>query len=297
MTEMICSGCPRRCAAVRSEESGGGFCGMGREPVIAKACVHRWEEPCISGERGSGAIFFSGCALRCVFCQNYRISSENFGRRVSVERLREICEKLIEMGVHNINLVNPTHFFEAVYRLLDRPLGVPVVYNTGGYERVETLRALKGRVQIYLPDLKYSDDALAEKYSGAPDYFGTACRAIEEMYSQTGAYRTDGDGMLQSGTVIRHLILPGQLDNTRRVIDWVAQSFRPGEVLFSLMSQYIPCGRAKDGEFPELARTLGRREYDKIEEYLMFSDIEDGFFQELSSASESYVPDFDLENV
>ncbi len=297
MASSICSACPRGCGAVREDGHGEGFCGMGSDPVIAKACVHRWEEPCISGSRGSGAIFFSGCALRCVFCQNYRVSSENFGRRVSVARLREICEKLVGMGVHNINLVNPTHFFSAVYELLSKPLSVPVVYNTGGYDRVETLRALKGRIRIYLPDLKYSDDALAERYSGAPDYFETATRAIEEMYSQTGAYKMGADGILQSGTVIRHLILPGQLDNTRRVIDWVSRSFKPGEVLFSLMSQYIPCGRVKNGEFPELARTLGKREYEKLEEYLIFSDIEDGYFQEPSSASESYVPDFDLENV
>ncbi len=294
---MLCSICPRRCAAVREDGFGEGFCGMGRDPVLAKACVHRWEEPCISGTRGSGAIFFSGCALCCVFCQNYSVSNGKFGRRVSVARLRGICEKLIEMGVHNIDLVNPTHFSEAVYELLDKPLGVPVVYNSGGYDRVETLRALNGRIQIYLPDLKYADDTLAEKYSGAPDYFETATRAIEEMYSQTGSYKIDKDGVLQGGTVIRHLILPGQLENTRRVIDWVARTFKPGEALFSLMSQYVPCGRAKSGEFPELARTLGKREYEKIEEYLMFSDIEDGYFQEPSSASESYIPDFDLENV
>ena len=294
---MRCSLCPRSCGALREDDRGEGFCGMGAQPVLAKACLHRWEEPCISGERGAGAIFFSGCVLHCVFCQNYRVSSENFGKRVTVERLREICRKLIAMGAHNIDLVSPTHYSAAVAELLSEPLGAPVIFNTGGYDRVETLRTLKGKVDVYLPDLKYADDGLAMRYSGAPDYFETATKAIGEMFAQTGPYVIGGDGLIKSGTVIRHMILPGQLDNTRRVIDWVASNFRPGEVMFSLMSQYTPFGRVKGGEFPELARTLSRREYEKIGQYLMFSDVEDGYYQELSSASDSYIPDFDLENI
>lgn len=295
MEQKNCTVCPRRCTAVRSETHGGGVCGMGLQPVVAKAMRHMWEEPCISGTHGSGTVFFSGCVLHCVYCQNSAISRGRFGKAVSVQRLREIYFELIEQGVHNINLVNPTHFIEAVIASLAGELPVPVVYNSGGFDSIVTLHRLEGKVQIYLPDMKYALPGPAGRYSGAPDYFETAASAIKEMARQTGPYVLDSDGLLKSGTVIRHLILPGNLDNTYRVIDWVSENFSPGDVLFSLMSQFTPCGDLDS--FHELARRLTRREYDAALGYLEASTIEDGFFQELSSAKEEYIPDFDLGGV
>lgn len=233
---MICTLCPRRCGALRTEASGNGFCGMPALPVVARAMLHQWEEPCISGSRGSGAVFFSGCVLGCVFCQNGTISRGRFGKTVSVPRLREIFHELIAQGAHNINLVSPTPYVPAILEALAEPLPAPVVWNTGGYERAETLRMLEGKVQIWLPDLKYADNALARAYSGAADYFETAAAAIREMHRQAGDCVME-DGLLKRGVVIRHLLLPGALDNAKAVMDWVAASFRPGQVLFSLMSQ------------------------------------------------------------
>ncbi len=264
-------------------------------PVVARAALHFGEEPCISGERGSGAVFFSGCSLRCVFCQNYGISAENFGEEITESRLREIYQELIGKGAHNINLVNPTHFVRAIAQSLEEPLPVPVVYNCGGYELVESLRRLEGKVQIYLPDLKYADDRLALRYSGAADYWERAREAIAEMVRQTGPYCLDEAGMLQSGVLIRHLILPGQVQNSKRILDWIADSFPAGTVLVSLMSQYLPCGKAEN--FPEINRTLYQEEYDEVEAYLFQKGIEDGFLQELSSADDAYIPAFDLTGV
>ncbi len=291
----FCNICPRACMAERREDSGDGFCGEGLTARVARAAPHMWEEPPISGERGSGAVFFSGCNLRCVFCQNSVISTGKIGKAVTPERLREIYFELIGRGVHNINLVTAGHFLPAVLRSLREPLPVPVVWNSSAYESLPALRALEGKVQIYLPDMKYSDGALAGKYSSAPDYPETAKRAILEMFRQTGPYDLGEDGLLRSGVVIRHLILPGALENTYGVIDWVAETFAPGEVLFSLMSQYTPMGRA--AEFPEIDRRLTREEYGAAAEYLEQSGIEDGFYQELSSAKEEYTPDFDLTGV
>lgn len=291
---MNCSLCPRRCGVNRASASRG-VCGMGEKPVVARAAAHRWEEPCISGTRGSGTVFFSGCALHCCYCQNHAISTLGFGKEITVERLRQIYAELAAQGVHNINLVNPTHFSAAIAESLTPPPPVPVVWNSGGYELVPTLRLLQGKVQIFLPDLKYSDDTLALRYSGAPDYFATATDAILEMYRQTGDYRLGDDGVLQSGVVIRHLILPGQLDNTFGVIDWVAEHFKPGEVLFSLMAQYTPCGTA--AEYPELSRTLFQEEYARVQDYLAFMPIADGYVQELSAATDEYIPDFQLQGV
>ncbi|MDD2955943.1 MAG: radical SAM protein [Oscillospiraceae bacterium] len=290
---MLCNLCPRACGVDRSVARG--VCRMGENPVLARAALHRWEEPCVSGERGSGTVFFSGCSLGCVFCQNDSISREGFGREVSVARLREIYEELIAQGAHNINLVSPTHFVPAILRSLEKPLPVPVVYNSGGYERVETLRLLEGKVQVWLPDCKYGEDAPARRYCAAPGYFETAKAAILEMFRQTGPYRLDEDGMIQKGVIIRHLVLPGQLESSRRVIDWVAETFSPGDVLFSLMSQYIPCGRAAD--FPEINRPITSQEQEEIENYLFDSGIEDGFVQERDAADDQYVPLFDLTGV
>ncbi len=290
-----CVSCPRRCGAFRDGESGLGFCGEGTLPRIARAAPHLWEEPPISGERGSGAVFFSGCNLRCVYCQNSAISQGGVGRTVTPQRLREIYMELIGQGVHNVNLVTASHFVDAVLESLDPPLPVPVVWNSSGYESLETLRRLREKVQIFLPDLKYSDPGLAERYSHASDYVETAKSAILEMFSQTGSPVYDGDGLLKSGTVVRHLVLPGNLSNTFGVIDWIAETFRPGDILFSLMSQYTPAGSA--ALYPELTRRITQEEYDAAIEHMESRGIEDGFFQELSSATEEYTPDFDLTGI
>ena len=291
-----CNLCPRKCNTQRKAltHSGKGFCNMGENPVIARAALHFWEEPPISGTNGSGTVFFSGCNLKCVFCQNEDISSGCFGKEVSLERLREIYLELINKGAHNINLVTGTHFINAIAKSLEEPLTVPVVYNCGGYESVNSLKLLENKVQIYLPDLKYSDDELAIKYSDAPDYFEIATNAIKEMYRQVGNCEFDADGIMTKGVIIRHLILPNNLDNTKRVIDWVKENFNDGEVLFSLMSQFTP---NKTCKIPELSRRLTQEEYDEIEDYLFNSGIEDGFMQELSSAKEEYIPPFNLEGV
>ena len=291
---MICNLCPRRCGAVRTETEAGGYCRMPSLPVLARGALHHWEEPPISGTRGSGTIFFSGCPLRCIFCQNSEISQEGFGKPVTPQRVREICQELIAQGAHNINFVTPTHYAHVIAQVLRTPLGVPVVYNTGGYERIETLRALEGKVDIYLPDLKYATEADALRYSGAADYVQTAQAAIREMVRQTGPYQLDADGLLTRGVVIRHLILPGKLPAARAVMDWVAETFPPGTVLFSLMSQYLPCGRA--AEFPELNRRLRSGERRSAQAYMENLGLE-GFTQEPESARNEYIPPFDLTGV
>lgn len=267
---------------------------MENSPVIARAGLHFWEEPPISGEKGSGTVFFSGCNLGCCFCQNKEISKEHFGKEISIERLREIYFELIEKGAHNINLVTPTHFAEAVAKSLEEPLPVPVVYNCGGYESVETLKTLEGKISIYLPDMKYADDELAKRYSKAPDYFNIASSAIKEMFRQVGNYEIDENGIMKKGVIIRHLVLPGQLTNSKKVIDWVKNTFESGQVLFSLMSQFTP---APGCSIDELGRRLTNEEYEEISDYLFNSGIEDGFMQELSSAKEEYIPPFDLTGV
>ena len=278
--------------ARRDAQSGEGFCGLPAAPVVARAGLHFWEEPCVSGVRGSGAVFFSGCVLRCVYCQNHAISHENFGKPVSVERLREIFWELIGQGAHNINLVSPTPFAPAIREALAEPLPVPVVWNTGGYERVETLRSLEGRVQVWLPDLKYVDSGLSRDLSGAADYFGAASAAIREMVRQTGDYVLE-DGLLKRGVLIRHLMLPGQLENTKAVLDWVAETFRPGQVLLSLMAQYTP----QPGAEGLLSRRVTGAEYRAALRYMENLGITDGYCQDAASARAEYTPDFDLTGV
>ena len=292
---MICNLCPRRCGALRDETRGLGRCRMPSVPVAARAALHHWEEPPISGSRGSGTIFFSGCSLGCVFCQNQEISHRDFGKAVSLERLGQICDELIAQGAHNINFVNPTHFAHAVRALLTRhPLPVPVVWNSGGYDRVETLRALEGLVDVYLPDLKYLDPDTAGRYSAAPDYPEAAAAAIREMVRQTGPCQFDGEGLLRRGTVIRHLILPGQVEQAKRVMDWVSREFPRGTVLFSLMSQYTPWGDLS--ACPELDRRLRPGEMRAAREYMENLGL-DGFTQERTSAREEYTPPFDLTGI
>lgn len=292
----LCYVCPHRCGVDRpanmSDTTGCfGSCGVGLAPIVARAGLHMWEEPVISGTKGSGTVFFSGCNLHCVFCQNYDISCKGFGKEITVERLKEIYHELIAQGAHNINLVTPTHFTEAVLQSLDEPLPVPVVYNTSSFETQDTLRRLKGKVQIYLPDLKYSDDMAAIKYSNAPYYFRIATEAIKEMYNQVGDYHIDDNGIMTKGVIIRHLIMPGMPDNTKRIIDWVAANFKLGQVMFSLMHQYVPCGRAN--EYPEINRKVTDEEYKELENYLLQSTIEDGFVQEGDAACKDFIPCFD----
>lgn len=289
---MRCNLCPRLCDAVRGETHGEGFCAQPSLPVVARAALHHWEEPCISGVNGSGTVFFTGCTLRCVFCQNASISHEHFGKAVSVAQLRSIFEHLKAQGAHNINLVSPTPYALAIREALEEPIGIPVVWNTGGYERVETLRSLEGKVQIWLPDLKYADSALAGQYSGAEDYFERATAAILEMYRQVGPY-VMADGLLKSGVVIRHLMLPGALPNTKAVMDWVAEHFKPGEILFSLMAQYTPQENAEG----LLARRVTKMEYRAALTYMENLGIVDGYQQDAASAKSEYTPSFDLTGI
>lgn len=290
---MICTLCPRRCGAERTDTWAGGLCGMPASPVVARAMLHQWEEPCLVGDHGAGCVFFSGCNLRCCFCQNGTISRDGFGKPITVERLREIFRELIAQGAACLDLVTPSHFTPAILEALgDETWPVPVVWNCGGYESVETLRLLEGKIQVYLPDLKYALPEPAKRYSGAEDYFERASAAILEMYRQTGPYVLE-DGRLRRGVVIRHLQLPGELENTRRCIDWVAETFRPGEVLFSLMSQYTPQPGAKG----PLARHVTGAEYRAAVAYMENCGITDGYTQERTSAKEEYTPDFDLRGV
>ena len=290
---MICNLCPRQCGALRTDSIGEGRCRMRSAPVVARAALHMWEEPPISGTKGSGTVFFSGCSLGCVFCQNEQISHRDFGKPITVDRLRAIFYELIHRGAHNINLVNPTHYAHAVRAALAEPLPVPVVWNSGGYDRVETLRALEGKVQIYLPDYKYRTAEYAGRYSDAPDYPEAAEQAILEMFRQTGPVRYE-DGLLKQGVVIRHLLLPGRLAEAKRVMDWVAEHFEPGQVLFSLMSQYIPWGRATD--YPEINRRVRPSEVRAAETYMADLGLE-GFAQGAEAAQAEYIPPFDLTGV
>lgn len=290
---MICNLCPRKCGAVRTSDRGEGRCRMPVAPVVARAALHMWEEPPISGTKGSGTVFFSGCSLGCVFCQNEQISHRDFGKPITVDRLRAIFFELIDQGAHNINLVNPTHYAHVVREALEEPLPVPVVYNSGGYDRVETLKALEGKIQIYLPDYKYRTADYAGRYSDAPDYPEAAAGAILEMFRQTGPVRYE-DGLLKRGVIIRHLLLPGKLAEAKRVMDWVAEHFEPGQVLFSLMSQYIPWGRAAD--YPELNRRVRPSEARAAEAYMADLGLE-GFAQGAEAAQAEYIPPFDLTGV
>ncbi len=292
---MICRICPRNCGADRSDRTGAGYCRMPAVPVLARAALHNWEEPPISGSRGSGTIFFSGCSLGCVFCQNKAISHQNFGKAVTLERLRTICEELIAQGAHNLNFVNPTHYAHVIAALLEnwRP-PVPVVFNTGGYDSVDTLRKMEGRVDIYLPDLKYLDGDTARRYSAAPGYPEIAQKAIREMVRQTGPCRFDHNGLLLNGTIIRHLILPGQVRQAKAVMDWAAREFEPGTVLFSLMSQYTPWGNLS--ACPEIERRLRPGEIRAAQDYMKNLSLA-GFIQERTSAREEYTPPFDLTGI
>lgn len=281
-----CTLCPRQCGVDRTAGEKG-FCLCPDIALVAKTMLHKWEEPVLAGNGGSGAIFFGGCTLGCSYCQNRAISAGPVGTPTDSRGLRRIMEDLISRGAENIDLVTPTQFLPTLIPALREPLPVPVVYNCGGYERAETVRSLEGLVDIWLPDLKYADDTLAQRLSGAKDYFACAAAAIRQMEKQTGAPVWQGE-KLQSGVVIRHLILPGQVENSLKVLDWIGENFEPGQVLVSLMRQYTP--------MPGLSAPLDRRitgeEYQSVLSWMYLNGLQ-GFTQEEEAASGAYIPDFE----
>lgn len=280
-----CRLCPRECGVNRAAGETG-FCGCPATALVAKTMRHMWEEPVLAGSGGSGAVFFGGCTLGCKYCQNAAISGGPVGKPTDSAGLRRIFEDLIAQGAENIDLVTPTHFLPTILPALEPRLPVPVVCNCGGYERVETLRELEGKIDIYLPDFKYADSALAADLSGAPDYFPRAQDAIREMVRQTGAPQWQGDKLLR-GTVIRHLILPGHVDNSLRVLDWIGETFAPGQVLVSLMRQYTPMGNLP----APFDRRVTEEEYQAVLSWMYLNDLE-GFTQEAESADRGFIPDF-----
>lgn len=294
-----CNLCPRQCGADR-ENGKSGICGVsGKNILAARAALHFWEEPCISGERGSGTVFFSGCPLRCVYCQNYQIAGTEVGMEISEERLKEIFLELQEKGAHNINLVTPTHYTPEIIRAIrkakERGLRLPIVYNCSGYEKVETLKMLKGIVNVYLTDFKYMEREAAVRYSKAPDYPEIAQAALKEMMNQTGEAKFDENGIMQSGVIVRHLLLPGHVRNARAVVKYVYETY--GDQLYlSLMNQYTPLPQVKK-EFPELDRRVTEREYQRLISYALEIGVENAFIQDGNTAKESFIPMFDYEGI
>lgn len=280
-----CKLCPRQCGVNRTAGERG-YCACPGTALVAKTMLHKWEEPALAGSGGSGTIFFGGCTLGCKYCQNVKISGGAVGKPVDSAGLRSLMEELIAQGAENIDLVTPTHYLPTLIPALQPKLPVPVVYNCGGYERVETLRQLDGLVDIYLPDLKYADRALAENLSGAADYFPVAAAAIREMVRQTGPVQWDGEKVVR-GTVIRHLILPGCVENSLRCLDWIGETFAPGEVLVSLMRQYTPM----NGLSAPFDRRITDEEYDAVLSWMYLNDLE-GFTQEETAADRDFIPDF-----
>ena len=290
MTIEACRLCPRDCKVQRYPDQGEGFCGAGTMPKVARAALHHWEEPCISGTRGSGTVFFTGCTLKCVYCQNAVISQSNDGVPVTPIELAAIYDNLAIQGAHNINMVNPTHYLPAIRHSLQLwKHQLPVVYNTSGYESISVIPALKDIVDVYLPDLKYANASVAAKYSAAPDYFEKATAAILAMVKQAGDLTYDAQGLLVKGVIVRHLVLPGHIAQSREVLDWIAANLK-GAVLVSLMCQYVPCGRA--GEYPRINRRLSRDEYQRVLDHLYALGLEDGYVQEPTAASMQFIPDF-----
>ncbi len=280
-----CKLCPRQCGVNRTAGETG-FCGGGDTPLVAKTMLHKWEEPALAGKGGSGAIFFGGCTLGCAYCQNAAISRRPVGEPADSKTLRRMMDELIKQGAENIDLVTPSHFLPTIIPSLSPKLPVPVVYNCGGYERVETLRKLTGLVDIYLPDLKYADNSLAARLSGAADYFETATAAIEEMVRQTGPVQWQGERITR-GVIIRHLILPGQVENSLKVLDWIGERFAPGQVLVSLMRQYTPMGKLP----APFDRMVTEEEYQSVLSWMFLNNLQ-GFTQEENAADKCYIPKF-----
>ena len=288
-----CKICPHNCGVNRLNGNIG-RCKSNGNIKLAMASIHNFEEPCISGENGSGTVFFSNCNMNCVFCQNYKISQQGLGREISIKELAEIFIDEQNKNAENINLVTPTmyvyHIIEAIKIAKNKGLKIPIVYNSNGYENVETIKKLNGYIDIYLPDLKYYDDDLAFKYSGVKNYFENATSAIKEMYNQVGSPVLDENGMMKKGLIIRHLVLPNNLQNSKDVLKWINDNIDK-KVFVSVMAQYFPTNRAK--EFPEINRKLTKEEYEEIENYLYSLDLDNGYIQELGEHEEEYVPDFE----
>lgn len=299
MTDLLasCTLCPRKCNANRLDNKLG-FCLSGKNAKVSRVSLHNWEEPCISGTKGSGTVFFSNCNLRCVFCQNHTISQQGFGKEVSIERLSEIFLEQQERGAHNINLVTPTHYvyqiIEALKLSKEKGLSIPILYNSNGYENVETIKMLKGYIDVYLPDLKYFNDKYAIKYSKAPNYFKIASKAINEMVSQVGAPVFDENNLIKKGVIIRHLMLPGLLFDSKKVIDYIYNTFGDS-VYISIMNQYTPMFNAE--KYPEINRPLNPKHYDALIDYSLSIGVKNGFIQESGTNSKDFVPEFDLRGV
>lgn len=289
---MNCSICPRKCNADR--ENSVGFCKSPAEFRLARVALHFWEEPCISGENGSGTVFFSGCNLKCVYCQNYEISIENKGIVVDDSRLIEIFKSLIEQGAENINLVNPTHYADRLANLFEKwHCPVPVVYNTSGYESAQTLKMLDGIVDIYLTDFKYIRPDKAQKYSNAPDYPEVAKNALAEMKRQVQGYAFDSRGVMQKGVIVRHLVLPQNTNSALRIIDYIAENY--SDTYLSIMAQYVPCGSLEN--HPEINRKITEREYNKVVDYALQTGLENVFIQQTESAEKEFIPPFDFTGI
>ena len=288
-----CMLCPRNCKVNRHKSVG--FCGASDKVKLAYYSLHQWEEPIISGENGSGTVFFSNCNLRCLFCQNKKISTDrnSYGKEISNDKLKEIFLKLQDLGAHNINLVTPTHYVPQIIDVLkevkNKNLKIPVVYNTSSYENVSTIESLKGLIDIYLADLKYFDDELGNKYSKCNDYFKYASLAIWEMYKQTGKFQIK-DNLLVSGLVVRVLVLPGHVDDSKKIIKYLYDTYKDN-IIISIMNQYTPVCKIND--FPNLNRKLTDEEYDEVIDYACSLGIENAFVQEGETQSESFIPDFD----
>ena len=295
MSDSVCTRCPRKCGVLRSDNGDKtGYCRVGNDAVVARAALHFYEEPCLSGKNGAGAVFFCGCNLGCVYCQNADISRSANGRRVTPDGLRRIYLDLIAQGAHNIDLVTPLHFIDALEASLLEPLPVPVIVNTGGYDSADAVARISGRVQVWLPDYKYSDASAAKKYSNAADYPQVAEKAIHAMCDASGELEFDENGVIKSGVIVRHLLLPGELENTLGCIDFIA-SLPKNKVMLSLMSQYTPS--AQCANIGELSRRVTAEEYKKAADYAHLCGIRHGYFQELSSAERAYTPAFDLTGV
>lgn len=292
-----CTVCARNCSVNRADGNLG-FCKSGASIKLAKAYGHMWEEPCISGKNGSGTVFFSNCNLRCVFCQNHDISQENIGKEVSINRLSEIFLEQQARGFHNINLVNPTHYIPQIISALDiakaKGLSIPVVYNSNGYENIESIKKLKGYVDVYIPDLKYFNDKYAIKYSKAPNYFNIASNAILEMVNQVGECEFDAEGIMTKGVIIRHLMLPGLLFDSKKVVDYIYKTFGD-KVYLSLMNQYTPMFKAKD--YPEINKPLNPKHYDSLIDHCIDLGYKNAFIQESGTNNTTYVPDFNLQGI
>ena len=296
MIELLkkCEICPHKCKIDRTQNQIG-RCKSKDTVKIAKASVHQYEEPCISGENGSGTVFFSNCNLSCEFCQNYEISQKGIGKEISIERLAEIFLEQQEKGVNNINLVSPTSYavqiIEAIKIAKSKGLHLPIIYNTNGYENVETIKMLNGYIDVYLPDLKYAEEELARKYSKIENYFNIATSAIKEMYSQVGTNEYDENGIIKKGIIIRHLILPNHTENSKKVLKWIKENM-PDDITVSVMAQYFPTYKAKN--IDDINRTITKHEYQKIENYLYMLNIKNGYIQELGKNEEMYVPVWDI---